>query len=58
MSHVTRRSHEKCWRVIDWVTPVLNGTAWLEKPVLYYWGAILVQALRREWLGPRAFLRR
>ncbi len=25
----------------DWVTPVLNGTAWLEKPVLYYWGAIL-----------------
>jgi 4-amino-4-deoxy-L-arabinose transferase-like glycosyltransferase len=25
----------------DWVTPVLNGTAWMEKPVLYYWGAIL-----------------
>src|SRR6185369_3480619 len=25
----------------DWVTPVLNGTAWLEKPVLYYWGAIV-----------------
>jgi 4-amino-4-deoxy-L-arabinose transferase-like glycosyltransferase len=25
----------------DWVTPVLNGTAWLEKPVLYYWGAML-----------------
>ena len=25
----------------DWVTPVLNGTAWLEKPVLYYWGAII-----------------
>jgi 4-amino-4-deoxy-L-arabinose transferase-like glycosyltransferase len=25
----------------DWVTPVLNGVAWLEKPVLYYWGAIL-----------------
>lgn len=25
----------------DWVTPVLNGVAWLEKPVLYYWGAML-----------------
>src|SRR6185369_15641415 len=25
----------------DWVTPVLNGTAWLEKPILYYWGTIL-----------------
>jgi len=23
----------------DWVTPRLNGTAWLEKPVLYYWRA-------------------
>lgn len=25
----------------DWVTPVLNGVAWLEKPVLYYWGAMV-----------------
>jgi len=24
----------------DWVTPTLNGQPWLEKPVLYYWGAI------------------
>jgi 4-amino-4-deoxy-L-arabinose transferase-like glycosyltransferase len=24
----------------DWVTPVLNGVPWLEKPVLYYWGAM------------------
>jgi len=23
----------------DWITPTLNGTAWLEKPVLYYWRA-------------------
>ncbi len=23
----------------DWVTPTLYGEAWLEKPVLYYWGA-------------------
>jgi 4-amino-4-deoxy-L-arabinose transferase-like glycosyltransferase len=25
----------------DWVTPVLYGNAWLEKPPLYYWGAML-----------------
>ncbi|HLH09068.1 MAG TPA: glycosyltransferase family 39 protein [Terriglobales bacterium] len=25
----------------DWVTPVLNGSAWLEKPIFYYWGAML-----------------
>lgn len=25
----------------DWVTPVLNGAPWLEKPVLYYWQAML-----------------
>ena len=25
----------------DWVTPVLNGVPWLEKPVLYYWSAII-----------------
>ncbi|MGA3055058.1 MAG: glycosyltransferase family 39 protein [Candidatus Korobacteraceae bacterium] len=25
----------------DWVTPVLNGQPWLEKPPLYYWATIL-----------------
>ena len=25
----------------DWVTPTLGGKPWLEKPVLYYWGAML-----------------
>jgi len=25
----------------DWVTPKLGGTAWLEKPPLYYWQALL-----------------
>jgi 4-amino-4-deoxy-L-arabinose transferase-like glycosyltransferase len=25
----------------DWVTPVLMGEVWLEKPVLYYWQAML-----------------
>src|SRR5271163_4728062 len=25
----------------DWITPTLLGKAWLEKPVLYYWQAML-----------------
>lgn len=25
----------------DWITPTLGGTPWLEKPVLYYWQAML-----------------
>ena len=25
----------------NWITPTLNGTPWLEKPILYYWGAML-----------------
>src|SRR5579862_4056695 len=25
----------------DWITPVLDGHAWLEKPPLYYWQAML-----------------
>ncbi len=25
----------------DWITPTLGGKAWLEKPVLYYWQAML-----------------
>jgi 4-amino-4-deoxy-L-arabinose transferase-like glycosyltransferase len=29
----------------DWITPVLNGVAWLEKPVLYYWSAMLSYSL-------------
>lgn len=29
----------------DWITPTLNGHAWLEKPVLYYWQAILTFSL-------------
>ncbi|MGZ4811412.1 MAG: ArnT family glycosyltransferase, partial [Terriglobales bacterium] len=24
----------------DWITPMLNGVPWLEKPALYYWSAI------------------
>jgi 4-amino-4-deoxy-L-arabinose transferase-like glycosyltransferase len=29
----------------DWVTPVLNGKPWLEKPPLYYWQAMLAYSL-------------
>lgn len=29
----------------DWVTPVLNGKPWLEKPPLYYWQAMLVYSV-------------
>lgn len=25
----------------DWITPTLGGKAWLEKPVLYYWQAMI-----------------
>lgn len=35
----------------DWVTPTLYGHAWLEKPPLYYWGAMVSYWLLgvREW---------
>src|SRR5215813_9917318 len=29
----------------DWVTPVLGGRAWLEKPPLYYWQAMLAYSV-------------
>ncbi len=29
----------------DWVTPVLGGGAWLEKPPLYYWQAMLAYSV-------------
>ena len=29
----------------DWVTPVLGGRAWLEKPPLYYWQAMLAYSI-------------
>ena len=35
----------------DWITPTLNGTAWLEKPPLYYWQAMIAFAVFgvRDW---------
>jgi 4-amino-4-deoxy-L-arabinose transferase-like glycosyltransferase len=29
----------------DWITPTLDGSPWLEKPVLYYWQAMLAYKL-------------
>ena len=29
----------------DWITPVLNGRPWLEKPPLYYWQAMISYSL-------------
>lgn len=29
----------------DWITPTLGGKAWLEKPPLYYWQAMLAYAI-------------
>ena len=34
----------------DWVTPVLNGKPWLEKPPLYYWQAMLCYGAARAIL--------
>ena len=31
----------------DWITPVLGGSPWLEKPPLYYWQAMIAY----QWLG-------
>ena len=29
----------------DWITPVLGGQPWLEKPPLYYWQAMLAYSI-------------
>ena len=29
----------------DWITPVLGGSPWLEKPPLYYWQAMIAYQL-------------
>ena len=35
----------------DWITPTLGGSAWLEKPPLYYWQAMLAYRIFgvRDW---------
>lgn len=29
----------------DWITPFLDGKPWLEKPILYYWEAMLIYGI-------------
>ena len=38
----------------DWVTPILGGKVWLEKPILYYWQAMLAYVV----LGVRDYAAR
>src|SRR5262252_1528955 len=38
----------------DWITPTLEGKPWLEKPALYYWQAMLANAVTGMIAGPRA----
>ena len=42
----------------DWITPVLGGKPWLEKPPLYYWQAMLAYSLFGVTDGRRDCLRR
>src|SRR6202171_1550103 len=37
----------------DWITPVLGGRPWLEKPPLYYWQAMLAYRIFgvSDWAG-------
>src|SRR5437868_3404513 len=37
----------------DWVTPVLYGRPWLEKPILYYWEAMLAYIIFgvKDWVA-------
>jgi 4-amino-4-deoxy-L-arabinose transferase-like glycosyltransferase len=43
----------------DWITPVLGGQPWLEKPPLYYWQAMIAYSIFgvRDWAArlPSAF---
>jgi 4-amino-4-deoxy-L-arabinose transferase-like glycosyltransferase len=37
----------------DWVTPTLQGKPWLEKPVLYYWQAMLSFRVERTLISAK-----
>src|SRR6202051_3724659 len=41
----------------DWITPVLGGQPWLEKPPLYYWQAMIAYSVFgvRDWAAPLPF---
>jgi len=44
-AQVAREMFERRSHIDGWVTPVLGGQAWLEKPPLYYWQAMLAYSV-------------
>ena len=44
-AQVAREMFERRNHIDGWVTPVLGGHAWLEKPPLYYWQAMLAYSV-------------
>ena len=44
-------------RTHDYIVPTLSGRYFIEKPPLFYWSALLVNALTAHWLDPIHVLR-
>jgi 4-amino-4-deoxy-L-arabinose transferase-like glycosyltransferase len=44
-AQVAREMFERRGHIDGWITPVLGGHAWLEKPPLYYWQAMLAYSV-------------
>ena len=44
-AQVAREMFERRGHLDGWITPVLGGHAWLEKPPLYYWQAMLAYSV-------------
>ncbi len=44
-AQVAREMFERRGQMDGWITPVLSGHPWLEKPPLYYWQAMLAYSL-------------
>jgi len=44
-AQVAREMLERRSHIDGWITPVLGGHAWLEKPPLYYWQAMLAYSV-------------
>ena len=44
-AQVAREMFERRSHIDGWITPVLGGHAWLEKPPLYYWQAMLAYSV-------------
>jgi 4-amino-4-deoxy-L-arabinose transferase-like glycosyltransferase len=44
-AQVAREMFERRGHIDGWITPILGGHAWLEKPPLYYWQAMLAYSV-------------